>query len=187
MSEVDRRRWDERYADLGMAPVGGSDSNSPPSVFAHVEHLFPAQGNALEVACGRGEGVVWLARRGMDVWAVDISPVAIHLARSLVEAYDVSERCRLMVHDLDEGLPEGPPMDLILCRMFRDARLDGPMMERLAPGGLLAMVTLSEVGAGPGPFRARPGELRRAFAGLEVLDEGEEDGVARLLARRSGR
>jgi hypothetical protein len=58
------------------------------------------------------------------------------------------------------------------------------MMERLAPGGLLAVAVLSEVGAGPGEFRAQPGELRVVFAPLEILDEGEGEGMARILARR---
>jgi hypothetical protein len=43
---------------------------------------------------------------------------------------------------------------------------------------------LSEVGATAGPFRARAGELRRAFAGLQVMAAGEADGEAWLLARR---
>jgi hypothetical protein len=59
------------------------------------------------------------------------------------------------------------------------------MMERLAPGGLLAVAVLSEVGVGPGEFRVRPGELRDAFGRLEILDHGEGDGMARILARRA--
>lgn len=57
-------------------------------------------------------------------------------------------------------------------------------MERLAPGGLLAVAVLSEVGVGLGEFRARPGELRESFGKLEILDQGEGDGMARILARR---
>ncbi|MBV8789083.1 MAG: SAM-dependent methyltransferase, partial [Mycobacterium sp.] len=53
-----------------------------------------------------------------------------------------------------------------------------------APGGLLAIVVLSEVGASPGPFRAVPGEMPAAFADLDVIDAGEGEGQAWLLARR---
>lgn len=184
MSEDDRRHWDERFAELGMAPVDLDDSNPPPPVFARVDDLLPRQGRALEIACGRGQGVVWLARRGMEVWAVDVSPVAIGLARRLAVAYGVAHRCHLAMHDLDSGLPEGPPMDLILCYLFRDERLDTALMERLAPGGVLAVATLSQVGAGPGRFRARPGELGDAFGRLEIMDEGEGEGTAWIVARR---
>lgn len=186
MSQDDRRSWDERYAGMGMAAVRELESNPPPPDFADVEHLFGVEGRALDVACGRGRGAVWLARRGMEVWGVDVSRVAIDLARRLAEAFDVSHRCHLWVHDLDEGLPPGPAVDVILCDRFRDERLDRQMVERLAPSGLLAVVALSEVDAGPGPFRVRPGELRHAFAGLEILDEREQDGIARLVGRNPG-
>jgi hypothetical protein len=70
--------------------------------------------------------------------------------------------------------------------MYRESRLDEELIERLAPDGLLAITSLSEVGAGPGPYRARPGELRDAFENLEVLAEDEGDGVAWFLGRKVG-
>lgn len=155
----------------------------PPPALAHLEHLLPTRGQALELACGRGRGAVWLACRGMQVHAVDVSPVAMELARRLSEAYGVSDRCRFEVWDLDNGLPPGPPVDLIFCHMLRQPHLDQAMVERLRPGGMLAIVVQSEVGTGPGHFRAAPGQLRAAFGHLEVLGDGEGDGVAWLLAR----
>jgi hypothetical protein len=82
-------------------------------------------------------------------------------------------------------------VDLVLCYLFRDRRLDRGMVERLVPGGLLALAVRSEVDAEPEQFpdgsrRARPGELRDAFAHLELLDEGESNGMAWILARRPG-
>lgn len=180
MTEEDRRHWDERYREYGPAPEG----TVPPPLLAPHEHLFPATGSALELACGRGRCAVWLAARGLHVWGVDVSPVAVGLARDLASRHGVADRCRFDVVDLDGGLPEGPPVDLVLCHWFRDARLDRPVVDRLAPGGLLAMVVLSEVDVGPGSFRARPGELRDAFSDLEILAEGEAGGEAWLLARR---
>ena len=75
-------------------------------------------------------------------------------------------------------------MNLVLCHRFRDPRLDAQIIDRLAPGGLLAICVLSEVGATPGRFRAAPGELRTAFAALDVLAAGQGDGQAWLLAAR---
>ena len=176
VSEEDRRRWDERYAEAGIAEVDAG-------AFASIEHLFPVEGRALEVACGRGKTAVWLAGRGMNVLGIDVSPVAVELAGQLAVRSGVADRCRFEVWDLDEGLPPGPPTDLVVCHMFREPRLDQPMIDLLAPGGLLAVATLSEVDAGPGRFRARPGELRGAFAELEILAEAEDDGVAWFLGR----
>lgn len=181
MTDEDRRRWDDRYARIGPAPPG--DPGPSPHFAAHLDE-FPTRGTALELACGRGRGAVWLAGRGLDVWGVDVSPAAIELARDLAARSGVADRCRFDVVDLDDGLPDGPPVDVVLCHCFRDARLDGAIVDRLVPGGLLAIVVLSAVGAGPGPFRAEPGELRRAFAALDVVADGEADGEAWLLGRR---
>ena len=181
VSEDDREHWDQRFAQGGSTP---SRDHGPPPAFTSVGHLFPTEGLALEIACGRGRAAVWLALRGMEVQAVDVSPVATDLARELAQRVGVAERCHFQVHDLDAGLPDGPRVALLLCHLFRDPRLDQAMVARVTPGGLLAVSVLSEVGAGPGRFRARPGELREAFARLETLAEGEADGVAWFLGRR---
>lgn len=149
----DRVRWDKRYASRGPAPVAAV---GPPPVFAPFDAMFPAAGHALDLACGQGLGAVWLARRGMDVWGFDVSPVAIGQARDLARRSGVGDRCRFDVVDLDTGLPAGPPVDVILCHKFRDRRLDRAAARRLAPGGLLAITALSEVGATLGPSGSPP-------------------------------
>jgi SAM-dependent methyltransferase len=181
MAEGDRRRWDERYAAQGAPPVSAV---RPPDLLARHAKEFPASGRALDLACGQGFGAVWLARRGLNVRGFDVSAVAIDQAREVARLAGVGDRCQFEVFDLDDGLPPGPPVDVILCNKFRDRRLDGAIIARLAPGGLLAITALSEVGAAPGPFRAAAGELPAAFAQLEQLDAGEGDGQAWLLARR---
>jgi SAM-dependent methyltransferase len=153
-------------------------------VFAGHEALFPRAGRALEIACGSGTAAVWLALRGLDVHGVDVSDVAVERARALAAQAGVSGRCRFFTVDLDSGLAPGDPADIVLCHRFRDRSLDDAIIERLAPGGLLAICVLSEVGASPGRFRAVPGELQAAFGVLEELAAGEGDGQAWLLARR---
>lgn len=181
VSESDRDRWNRRYAERGVASAG---RHGPPPAFADIANVFPTGGTALEPACGRGRAAVWLVRRGMDVWGVDVSPVAVALAARLAAAEGVADRCRFEVWDLDHGLPPGPPVDLVLCHRFYDPRLDPQLLRRLAPGGLLAVAVLSEVGADPGPFRAPPGALRHAFGHLDVVTEGEQDGEAWIVAHR---
>jgi 2-polyprenyl-3-methyl-5-hydroxy-6-metoxy-1,4-benzoquinol methylase len=181
MGEADRHRWDERYAAKGPPPLS---SVAPPSVFAGHADLFPRAGRALDLACGQGTGSVWLAARGLQVMGLDVSPVAISHARELAQRAAVGNRCRFDVVDLDGGLPAGTPVDVIVCCKFRDPRLDRAIIERLSPGGLLAVAALSEVGASPGAFRAVAGELPAAFAGLDLIDADESDGQAWLLARR---
>lgn len=175
-------RWDATYAGRCEAVA----EPAPPAVFAARESVFPVTGTALDIACGAGFGSVWLARRGLQVWGVDLSAVAIDHAEALAARYGVADRCRFDVVDLDGGLPAGPAVDVILCHRFRDPGLYPAMIERLTPAGILAISVLSEVGREPGRFRAVPGELLAAFGGLEVIDAGEGGGEAWLLARSPG-
>jgi len=143
------------------------------------DELLPAGGRALDVACGRGAVARWLAARGFAVDAVDVS--AVGLAAAAADDSDV----RWWQRDLDDGLPAGctGPYDVVVCQRFRDPHLYPALVAALAPGGLLVITVLSEVDDEPGPFRARPGELRAAFGDLDVLLYREGDGEASLVAR----
>lgn len=180
MTVEDRRRWDERYGKLGPPRVVVSE---PPDFLKQYLEIIPVAGQALDLACGQGFGAVWLAGRGLHVRGLDVSPIAISQARELAEHHGLGNSCHFAVVDLDDGLPPGPRVEVILCHKFRDRRLDRAVIQRLAPGGLLAISCLSEVGANPGPFRAKPGELPAAFAELELVQADEGQGCAWLLAR----
>lgn len=190
MSPGDRERWDARHA------AAGRPTPAPPGAVAGAPDLvdaFPVRGCALDVACGRGAVAVWLARRGLTVDAVDVSPVGLAAGTRLAAAYGVAERVHFIAHDLDTGLPPGcaGPYDAVVCQLFRDPARYRDLGAVLAPGGLLAVTVLSLSGSPPpgpphsgaGLFRAAPGELRAAFRGLGVLLHREGDGEATLLAR----
>lgn len=170
---TDADRWDARHAraeDVGALP---------PDALRGREQLVRAGGRALDVACGRGAVTRWLVSRGFVVDAVDVSPVALAAA--------AGAGVRTVEHDLDAGLPPSctGPYDLVVCQHFRDPRLYPQLRAVLAPGGLLVLTVLSVVDEEPGPYRAAAGELRAAFAGLEVLVDVEGDGEAGLVARLS--
>ncbi|HXV92304.1 MAG TPA: SAM-dependent methyltransferase, partial [Pseudonocardia sp.] len=125
-----------------------------------------------------------------EVDAVDVARAALRAGAALAAAYRVAGRVRWVAHDLDAGLPTScrGPYDVVVCQRFRDPALYPALAGVLAPGGLLAVTVLSEVGGSAGPFRAPAGELRAAFGaveGLTVLAETEGGGEARLVARRT--
>ena len=188
MSEDDRDHWDDRYRKLFDGDGAEPAAPQAPKLFADHLELFPDRGSALELACGDGSLSLWLARRGIDVLGVDVSPVAIEAARTAAHRHGLSDRCRFEVVDLDDGLPDSPPMDVIVCHLYHNPALYGPLIERLSPGGMLAVAVLSEVGSGPGRYRAEPGELRRSFGDhLTVLLDREGSGTAVLIGRLAGR
>lgn len=69
--------WDERYQEEGFAY-----GDQPNDFLAEMAPRLPS-GRALCLAEGEGRNAVFLAQRGLDVTAVDLSPVGLSKARYL--------------------------------------------------------------------------------------------------------
>jgi len=109
----------------------------------HLEDLTP--GSALELGSGQGADAIWLARRGWNVLAVDLSETALDLARERAVEAGVADRVAWRRHDLTDGVPEGS-FDLVLSsytqspvELGRTAVLRAAA-ERVAPGGAFLVV-----------------------------------------------
>ena len=184
MAEADREKWDARYR-------AGQHGAGDPAWLGHFPDDVPQAGRALDVAAGAGRVSVWLARRGFDVLAVDISPVGLALAREA--AADEGLRVRTRAMDLErEPLPEGP-FDLIACFHYRQWSLFPVIAAQIAPGGVvvaeLATVKNHERQARPSRrWLAEPNELVHACRELEIVYYREawvrDRHLARLLAKR---
>lgn len=188
--EEDRRRWDERYAGHRGGHVA---TPAEPEALALLDDaargVLPRRGPALDIACGTGAQSLWLAQRGMDVVALDVSPIAVDLTASAARAHGLDDRIEAQVHDLDNGLPAGARgASIIVCQRFRSRHLYPQIVEALAPGGVAIISVLSAVGVDgtPGPYHAPSGELDAAFAtsGVDVLASSEAAGVASIVIRR---
>ena len=190
-----RERWNERYAREGVRPFARAPSDW---LVAHRE-LLGGGGRALDVACGDGRNALCLAQLGYEVDAIDVSDVAIDALRAAVQerALPIAPR----VVDLErEPLPAGP-YDAIVVFNFLQRELFGALQDALAAGGLLLYETLArahvdELGHSFNPaYLLEPGELLRAFPGLEVVEHregvvgqaGAQRGVASVVARRPKR
>jgi tellurite methyltransferase len=184
MSDADRMKWDAKWAARG--------SPGEPSPFVRsLDGLLPRAGRALDVAGGAGRHAIWLARRGLEVTLVDVSPEALRLARAAAGDLPITT----LELDLDVApLPAGP-FELILCFHFLDRRVYGELPARLAPGGLLVAVhptrlNLERHPSPAAPYLVEPGELPALLPGLEIVrsEEGwleESRHEARLVARRA--
>ena len=131
--------WDEIYRGRP-----GKTSGQPGKMLAqHTADLPP--GRALELGCGKGDDAVWLATRGWQVTAVDLSDLALAHGRDNAEAAGVAERVTFVRHDLAETFPEGQ-FDLVTS-CFMQSPVAFPRAEVLrratgavAPGGHLLII-----------------------------------------------
>ena len=190
MSQLDREKWNQRYRG------GAYSGRLHPCAFLEAWIDEIPVGRAIDVACGAGRNALYLARRGFDVDAVDISGEALDRAREVAQISNL--KLNWLEHDLDERLELDASYQLILIVRYVNLPLIRQLAANLAPGGFLIceqhLVTEAEV-VGPGnpSFRVRPGDLLAAAEGLRVrhLEESlvqEPDGqtaaLARLVAQR---
>ena len=86
MADPDRElrlKWDQRHQEAeGIGELA--------AVVAENMHLLPVEGDALDLACGRGASAIHLARVGLRVSAWDLSPVAIGILTDSARAQGVS-------------------------------------------------------------------------------------------------
>jgi 2-polyprenyl-3-methyl-5-hydroxy-6-metoxy-1,4-benzoquinol methylase len=105
----DEQAWDERYRESDRIWSGN------PNVVLVAEVLDLAPGRALDLGCGEGADAVWLARRGWQVTAVDISGVA--LSRAASHAAEAGVEIDWQRHDLEQSFPAGE-FDLISAQFL---------------------------------------------------------------------
>ena len=160
MTEADREKWDQRYAD------GSYLSRTHPCAFL-VERLAELpRGRALDLACGAGRNALCLAEAGHAVEAMDISGVAIERARATARARGVEVDWR--VADLDDFTPPPGRFNLITVIRYTNRKLMERLPEGLAEGGMLLVehhLRTSAPVAGPRSraFRLAPNELIDLF------------------------
>jgi|SRR5688572_16555563 len=176
-----RQHWDERFA----AP--GYRFGTAPNRFLEAQKHRLAKGQrALAVADGEGRNGVWLARQGLDVTSVDISPVGQAKARALAKEAGVA--MEIIEADLAAWPWPTAAFDVVVAIFIQfapppvRAKIFAGMQAALKSGGLLILEGYRpkqlEYGTG-GPPQAENmytrALLESAFAGLEILHLAEYD------------
>lgn len=148
MSNEDRKHWDRRYRS-GQAPTRPAPRPWLVDQAALVDDLAAAvtaagrRPRALDVACGAGGVVLWLAGRGWQVTGVDVSEEALALARAAARRSNLAHRCHFLATDLDYWRPGPRQFDLVTVFFFLDRVLWPSLRESLRPGGLLILQTFN--------------------------------------------
>ena len=94
LEERERRYWDaqsSRYSDDAL--LDGDPQLASGSERLHLHWLGELQGKRLlDVGCGVGQWSVFLAKLGAEVWAIDISPASLEVARRNATLHGVEDR-----------------------------------------------------------------------------------------------
>lgn len=164
-----------------IAPMAAAAAPSP--WVTRWAHLLPGQATVLDLACGSGRHVRWLAGRGHRVTAVDRDATALEALEGCAEA---------IVADLESGpwpLP-GRQFDAVVVTNYLWRPLWPRLLEAVAPGGILLYETFGEDQASVGrpsrpEFLLRTGELLERCAGLRIVafEDGSLDAPLRHVQR----
>ncbi len=163
--QQDRIEWDRRYRQETF-------STRPAAIVRAHAHRAP-EGMALDVACGNGRNACYLAFLGFIVDAVDIAVEG--LDRFACRPRGIRRICA----DLDDfAVPKGR-YSLIVNVRYLNRKLLPALGDGLAPGGMLIFENYLDA-----PVRGlcgrhrpghllKPGELRRVFSALDIVDYRE--------------
>jgi SAM-dependent methyltransferase len=136
---MDAQYWDDRYGSRDMLFSGAPNG----VLVAEVSGLKPGRG--LDAGAGEGGDALWLAERGWQVTAADISAVALDRAARAAEAHGVADRIQWRQVDLTKESPEVAAYDLVsaqyvpLPRQPEHTALRGLLLA-VKPGGTLLFV-----------------------------------------------
>ena len=200
----DQSHWNQRYSESPSSWI-------EPDTFlisAYDEFLNDTRpGTALDLAGGAGRNAVWLAERGWRVKLIDISDVALSLAREKFASAEQTSssqpraaavpfgQLETEIVDLNSVNDLGSEQyDLVIAFYFLRGKLFPAIARALKPGGTLIYRTYTidrmKVPGGPSDpkYLLQPNELLHAFPGLRVLHYREMlqgKAAAELVARQS--
>jgi SAM-dependent methyltransferase len=165
--------WDWAYAEGGQAPW---DIGRPQPAFLRLANADLLAGRVLDAGCGTGEHALLAASVGAHALGVDLSPLAIELARAKAAARGIKARFEVAdaLNLADLGLTFDTVIDSGLFHVFDDgdrARYVESLASALRRGGTIYLMCFSDRQPGNvGPRRVSEGELRAAFGqGWTVL------------------
>ncbi|MCU7938017.1 MAG: methyltransferase domain-containing protein [gamma proteobacterium symbiont of Bathyaustriella thionipta] len=179
MKEI-RAKWNNRYEAVHVP-------NQVIDVLELNQHLLPAYGKSLDLACGLGGNALRMAELGFESHAWDISDSAIEKIQEFAQERQLNlstRQCDISQHEQqDKMLAEG--FDVIIVSRFLLREIMPCLISSLRPGGLIFYQTFvqgqqdnDKTSAEEGPrnahFRLESNELVKLFPGLTLRYYREE-------------
>ncbi len=192
MEPEEKSRWDARYTDRPEAWT------QPDEFLVRAWDQFLCEGLAgvaLDLAGGAGRNSMFLLERGWRVDLVDISNVALGLAKEKSQVSSAPGMLNTEALDLNVTGDLGrDKYDLIVVFYFLRRELFPALVAALKSGGMLIYrtYTIDRMNVPGGPtdpaYLLQPDELREAFTELDILFYNETKtgkAAAELVARKA--
>ena len=182
-SETARTQWERSFTEqvaqqaYNTAPVETLARNVSYYLRARYTPAQYAQLHFLEMGCGTGPNLVWLARKGVRVSGVDIAPTALALARAQLEQAGCRDRIAQLIEAPVSAAPfpdasfDGIVEALVFQHLAKADRLAAfaEVRRLLKPGGLFAGCLLD---ASHTIFQERQREQLPDDPGTLILHDG---------------
>ncbi len=162
---MERQMFEQMYQ--GQAPW---DIPRPQKAVIEAAEAGEIQGSVLDVGCGTGENVMYLAEKGHEAWGLDFVPAAIGRARTKADKRGL--KATFVVGNALKLTELGRQFDTIIdCGLFHTFSDDErpkfveELSKRLRIGGRLVILCFSDEEPGTdGPRRVTQAEIRSSFA-----------------------
>ncbi len=163
MSKQDQIKWDKKFSEK-------SELLEPREASANLKKL-ELEGKdkiALDLACGAGRNTIYLAKNDFNVYALDISQVALDTVDALAEKEDLTSKVHTAQSDLDDFAPEIALYDFIVMSNFLDRELIQRACVGLKKEGLFMIETYMDAPSNEKKdsnpdFLLQKGELKTLF------------------------
>ncbi len=179
----DKERWNKRYQEKPFRDY------VEPIIEKYIGEANV--GYALDIACGQGRNTHFVADRGFEVDAIDLSDYALSRVKDDAKIHKIEV-------DLDAYNLEKNKYDLIINMNYLNRRFYHQIKEALKPNGVLIFETfIIAHGDFDNPqnpeYLLRQNELLHAFIGLDIIYyeeredinlRGEKTRVASLVAKK---
>jgi SAM-dependent methyltransferase len=182
-NETARELWERSFSEQ----IARQAYNTAPvealvrTVAYHLRENVPAERNHelhfLELGCGAGPNLVWLAKRGIHVSGIDVAPTALELARSNL----LVNGCSGQIDELIEGsvtnvpLPSGAFDGILEACVFQHLNKDDrqkafqEVRRLLKPGGVFVGYMLDR---GHTVYQKRRAQELPDDSGTLILSDG---------------
>ena len=183
-----QKKWDDIYQNL-------PDDLNPEPAFGlkAYDFLLPRKGLAIDLACGTGGNALFLAKRGLQTQAWDLSPVVLARLHRVAEQNGLDLVCE--VRDLEKSELPKRCYDVVVITRYLNRDLNKQVVDALKPGGLLYFQTFvldkdPAVGPRNPDYLLGENELLSMFPGLvvrvfcEIRQVGQEIWIATGTVKR---